>query len=83
MTLTNEEFLSFDSGVSREWLLTNGIGGFASSTVINSNSRRFNKEINWLLKKNVPLDEWIMRLGVHMDIENAIDVFNRQCLHYQ
>ena len=41
MTLTNEEFLSFDSGVSREWLLTNGIGGFASSTVINSNSRRY------------------------------------------
>ena len=54
-----------------------------SQDQINSNSRRFDKEINWLLKENAPLDEWIMRLGVHMDIENAIDVFNRQCLHYQ
>lgn len=27
--------------------------------------------------------EWVMRLGAHMDIENAIDVFNRQCLSYQ
>lgn len=54
-----------------------------SQDQINSNSRRFYKEINWLLKENVPLYEWIMRLGVHMDIENAIDVFNRKCLHYQ
>ena len=41
MTFTNEEFLDFDTGVKREWLLTNGIGGFAGSTLINSNSRRY------------------------------------------
>ena len=50
---------------------------------INSNSRRFQQEINLLLHENVPLDEWVMRLGAHMDIDNAIDVFNRQCLYYQ
>lgn len=50
---------------------------------INSNSRRFQQEINWLLKEDIPLDEWVMRLGAHMDIENAVDVFNRQCLLYQ
>ena len=50
---------------------------------INSNSIRFMQEINWLLKENIPFNEWVMRLGAHMDIENAIDVFNRQCLHYQ
>jgi len=41
MTFTNEEFLDFETGVKREWLLTNGIGGFAGSTLINSNSRRY------------------------------------------
>ena len=50
---------------------------------INSNSIRFMQEINWLLKENIPLDEWVMRLGAHMDIENTVDVFNRQCLLYQ
>jgi len=50
---------------------------------INSNSIRFMQEINSLLKEHVPLDEWIIRLGAHMDIENAVDVFNRQCLLYQ
>lgn len=49
---------------------------------INSNSIRFFDEINHFLTNNIPLDEWVMRLGAHMDIENGIDVFNRQCLCY-
>jgi glycogen debranching enzyme len=35
------EWSSFDRGIEREWLLTNGIGGFSSSTVIGANSRRY------------------------------------------
>ena len=50
---------------------------------INANSERFDSEINALLRDNVPLDEWVMRLGAHMDIENEVDVFNRQGLFYQ
>jgi predicted glycogen debranching enzyme len=41
MTFTNEEFLSFEEGIKKEWMLTNGIGGFAGSTLINSNTRRY------------------------------------------
>ena len=47
---------------------------------INANGMRFYSEINDLILNDVPLDEWIMRLGAHMDIENAIDTFNRQGL---
>ncbi len=32
---------SFDRGIEREWLLTNGIGGFASSTICGANARRY------------------------------------------
>ncbi|MDT8282776.1 MAG: glycogen debranching enzyme N-terminal domain-containing protein, partial [Gammaproteobacteria bacterium] len=31
----------FDHAVDREWLVSNGIGGFASSTVCNTNTRRY------------------------------------------
>lgn len=31
----------FNEGSSREWLETNGIGGFASSTIIGANTRRY------------------------------------------
>lgn len=32
---------TFEQGIQKEWLLTNGIGGFASSTVIGANTRRY------------------------------------------
>src|SRR5262245_55652943 len=31
----------FDAAITREWLETNGIGGFACSTVIGINTRRY------------------------------------------
>ena len=54
-----------------------------SQKQINNNLKRFHQEINWLLKENIPLDEWIMCLQANTDKDNAVDVFNRQCLHYQ
>lgn len=53
-----------------------------SQEQINSNAARFYDEINNFLQNNVPLSEWVMRLGAHMDIENGIDVFNRHGLIY-
>lgn len=32
---------SLDEGLNREWLVTNGLGGFASSSVIGANTRRY------------------------------------------
>lgn len=51
-----------------------------SQQQINQNGERFYDEINGFLLNDVPLNEWLIRLGAHMDIENAIDVFNRQGL---
>src|SRR4051812_43206504 len=33
--------ISFDAGRKLEWLETNGLGGFASSTIIGMNTRRY------------------------------------------
>ena len=33
--------LDLQSGIRKEWLLSNGIGGFASSTVLGANTRRY------------------------------------------
>ena len=35
MKITKEE-LSLEEGLKKEWIITNGIGGFSSSTVIRS-----------------------------------------------
>ena len=33
--------LSLQDGIRKEWLLSNGIGGFAASTVLGANTRRY------------------------------------------
>lgn len=60
----------------------NGITNYTQDD-INANSIRFCDEINYFIRENIPLSEYVLRLGAPMDIENAIDVFNRQGLFYQ
>lgn len=40
MKVTKEE-LNLENGLKKEWLITNGIGGFASSTIIGANTRKY------------------------------------------
>ena len=35
------EKINLEDGIKREWIVTNGIGGYASSTVLNINTRRY------------------------------------------
>ncbi len=41
IALDAADFSDFDSASRKEWLLTNGIGGFASSTISGANTRRY------------------------------------------
>ena len=36
-----KEQLSFEDGLTKEWVITNGIGGYASSTVLGINTRKY------------------------------------------
>lgn len=40
MEITKEE-VNIENGLKKEWLITNGIGGFASSTIIGANTRKY------------------------------------------
>ena len=41
MNFLTTNFHDFDTATTREWLETNGLGGFASSTIIGLNTRRY------------------------------------------
>jgi len=41
VNLGKESWRNFERGIEKEWLLTNGIGGYASSTIIGANTRRY------------------------------------------
>ena len=40
MKFTKED-LDVENGLTKEWLITNGLGGFASSTIIGANTRKY------------------------------------------
>lgn len=40
MKITKEN-LNLENGLKKEWIITNGIGGFASSTIIGANTRKY------------------------------------------
>ncbi len=40
MKFTKDE-LNLENGLKKEWLITNGLGGFASSTIIGANTRKY------------------------------------------
>ena len=40
MKLTKDN-LNLEEGLKKEWLITNGIGGFSSSTIIGANTRKY------------------------------------------
>ena len=33
--------LTLEKGLSKEWIITNGIGGYSSSTIIGANTRKY------------------------------------------
>ena len=40
MKFTNEN-LNLENGLKKEWIITNGIGGYSSSTIIGANTRKY------------------------------------------
>ena len=49
---------------------------------INFVANMIDNEINSLIQTDTPISEWQIQLGVHMDVENEIDTFNRQGFIY-
>lgn len=41
IALGKADWPTFEQGIQKEWLVTNGIGGYASSTVIGANTRKY------------------------------------------
>lgn len=50
--------LNPDTGAAKEWLLTNGLGGFASSTIIGMNTRRYHGLL--IAALNPPVDRRLL-----------------------
>ena len=66
---------SYEEGASREWLLANGLGGYASATVAGSNTRAYHGLLVAALQP--PGDRWLLLSSLDEEIE-GVSLANHQ-----
>jgi len=74
---------TFEQGIQREWIVANGIGGFASSTIIGANSRRYHGLLTASLHPPVKRHLILSKLDESFEIYNKkYDLFANQTPGY-
>jgi len=73
LSLARPSFASADGALAREWLSTNGLGGFASGTVAQANTRRYHGILVATLKP--PLERVVMVAKV----DTSVTYRGRRC----
>lgn len=69
MRFGKAEWSSWQRGCEKEWLLTNGIGGFAASTITGGNTRRYHGLLIAALKP--PVQRHLILSQIHEAIETG------------
>ncbi|MFP4654706.1 MAG: amylo-alpha-1,6-glucosidase [Methanohalobium sp.] len=72
------DFLDYESGIKKEWIITNGIGGYASSSIIGANTRTYHGLLVAAL--NPPVDRTLMLSSIDEEI-HINDKFHELATH--
>ncbi|RJX20573.1 MAG: glycogen debranching protein [Desulforudis sp.] len=93
MHFGKQSWRSFGHGIEREWLVTNGIGGYASSTLINANTRKYHGLLvaahnppGWRVVQLAKLDERYSAGGVTYNLaanETGYGITDSGFIHLQ
>ena len=66
---------SYEEGAGREWLLANGLGGYASSTAVGANTRAYHGLL--VAARRPPVDRWLLLSSLDEEIE-GVSLANHQ-----
>lgn len=67
-----KKFINIDKGLNTEWLITNGIGGYASSSIIGANTRKYHGLMV------APLTPPARRFLILSKVDEAIEINNNK-----
>ncbi|MDA8212300.1 MAG: amylo-alpha-1,6-glucosidase [Clostridia bacterium] len=70
MTFGKAELKDFGRAIEKEWLVTNGLGGFASSTILGANTRRYHGLLFAALRPPTDRTLLLAKLEERVCIEN-------------
>lgn len=82
MKLTKSE-LELKNGISREWIITNGLGGYASSTALGINTRKYHGLLVAPLVPPARRHLILSKIDESIEIENKkYDLYSNICKNY-
>jgi len=78
-----KEQLELKNGISREWLITNGIGGYASSTALGINTRKYHGLLVAPLTPPARRHVILSKIDESIEIKNKkYDIYSNICKNY-
>ena len=69
--LNKSDWRDYKQAIQKEWILTNGIGGFSSSTIIGANARRYHGLLFASLHPPVKRDLMLSKIDESVFIDGA------------
>ncbi|MBL8060563.1 MAG: glycogen debranching enzyme family protein [Chthonomonas sp.] len=80
-SLDSSQCRNYDLSSRREWILTNGIGGFAMSTVAGSNTRRYHGHL--VVADPAPAHRLVLLGGIEAFVQGEGNPIGISCHQYQ
>ena len=79
----NKEQLSLENGLTKEWIITNGIGGYASSSILGANTRKYHGLLVASLTPPARRHLILSKLDESVEINNQrYDLHTNVCRNY-
>jgi predicted glycogen debranching enzyme len=73
ISLGRDVISDFDEALGREWLVTNGLGGYASSTVLGINTRKYHGLLVAAL--NPPINRWVLLTKLDEELKIGTETY--------
>jgi len=73
VTLGRDVLSDVDEALDREWLVTNGLGGYASSTVLGVNTRKYHGLLVAAL--NPPINRWVLLTKLDEELKIGAETY--------
>lgn len=72
ISLNRETLSRFEDAIQKEWLVTNGLGGYASSTVLGINTRKYHGLLVAALRPPRDRRVFLAKLDEDVSVENDV-----------
>jgi predicted glycogen debranching enzyme len=73
ITVGRDVISDFDKALGREWIVTNGLGGYASSTVLGINTRKYHGLLVAAL--NPPINRWVLLTKLDEELKIGTETY--------